>query len=664
MRNQIAVQRIVLKAWSVFVLGLFSTQALPAQILDSSIVHQVDTLLAESDKYEYENPSLSQKKAKEAIKLSIVHGYDQGKRDALNSLGTAYIRTAHFDSAQHCLEQAWQMDSTSGRTKDMVAILANLAMLCTRRGEFDAAIDFYIRALAISEKHHYDHYTAALNNNIAGRYRDLDRPEKAIEYCLKAIRTWKGMEGQEMYIGSTYLNLSILCYDFPEWVPKDDPAAAFTYLDQAENYFKICKNEFKLNDCKLTRSNLIVSKEGGAQQAYLLANEATAYFKSTENLVEACDGQLMIAQALSAMGRHSDALVEIRLAKKIAEETGIYDIVQRALFREAEALMFLEMYEQSNAVLNEAYTFRDSVLSHELKLELSEVQEKYEVSREKANRLEMEGIAREEKERAAKLKSTVIIVILLAALLTTILLMLLRQLKNREKVRAAEFQRNLVDEKMQVATLKLQMLGAQMDPHFVKNALSSIQSLLKHSKVNQSDTSSYVEAFARIQRTLLDTASDHTISLADELQMIRDYIKLEQLRFDKSFDFTMVGIEELDLEFDRIPSMMLQPIIENSINHGLSHKGGQGHLKITFKRVDTDSAEVLRCTIEDDGVGQEFTKKLRILGRVSRSTEILRKRLDLFSSRLEHPFGMQVEDLKNSAGSPAGTRTRIQIPLV
>jgi|GEM_PF-6903390 len=656
------VKRIVVLIWLVSCLSFTGVQALLGQAQDSTLYHHIDSLVFNANQLEYSNPDLAHKKSVEAFRMSISHGYLKGRRDALNLLGKVYMRTAQYDSAAYCLQQAIRLDSLNDRQEGMVVSLGNMAQLKTRLGEFEKAIEYYYRALKFAEDLKLDRYTAILYNNIAGRYRDLERPDKAMEYTLKALEIWQKMADQEALLGYGYFNLSILCFDFPELIPEDDPKAAFTYLDQAEYYFQIVKDTFKLNDCKLNRSNLLVAEENGAPEAYRLALEATAYFEATGNLLEYADGLLMIGQSLVALGKPQKALEKIRLARQIGQKNVIYDIEQRALFRESEALMAMGKYQQSSALLTEAYAFRDSILGHGLKAELSEIQEKFNLSQEKANRLEMEGIARKEKERATRLSNTVIIVSLVAALLFTFLLLVLRLRRNREKMRIAEFQRNLADEKTQVAALKLQMLGAQMNPHFVKNALSSIQSLLQDKQVDHSN--SYLEAFARLQKTLLETTSEHTIALEDELQLIRDYVKIEQLRFKQSFDFTLVGVENLDLEYDRIPSMMLQPIIENAINHGLFHKDGQGHLKISFQRMDTKEVELLQCNIEDDGVGLTYTKGLTLPGRKSRSMDILKKRLAILSHRLDYSFDLRLESLSDLHGQGKGTRAIILLPLV
>lgn len=188
-------------------------------------------------------------------------------------------------------------------------------------------------------------------------------------------------------------------------------------------------------------------------------------------------------------------------------------------------------------------------------------------------------------------------------------------------------------------------LRAQMNPHFIFNALGSIQYHIQKQDTHLAEE--YLSDFAQLMRAILDSAKDDFVMLKDEIKMLQMYLKLELLRFDEKFNYTLNIDDSVDMTSE-IPSMIIQPFLENAINHGLYHlKSRKGILAIEFK----DEKEELICEIKDNGIGRLASKELSKTKHKSRGMNIVQERIELLSSNSDQQYDVKIVDLyeKNKA---------------
>ena len=208
---------------------------------------------------------------------------------------------------------------------------------------------------------------------------------------------------------------------------------------------------------------------------------------------------------------------------------------------------------------------------------------------------------------------------------------------------------------------ELKLLRQQMNPHFIYNALNSIQSYI--SANNTEIAERYLAKFAQLMRNILEQSREPEVLLAKEIESLTQYIELEQLRFSNKFSYTIEMDRAIDPNYVCIPSMLIQPYVENSILHGLHHKTGKGSLWIVFKKQDS----IIHCTVEDDGVGRfvsdsinkSNTPKKQSLGHI-----ITEDRIKLLNNLYQSDISIHVEDLKDSGSNASGTRVLISMPCI
>ena len=239
----------------------------------------------------------------------------------------------------------------------------------------------------------------------------------------------------------------------------------------------------------------------------------------------------------------------------------------------------------------------------------------------------------------------------------TLLIALL--LISRSKINA---QRRLSEMNNRISELTQVNLRQQMNPHFIFNTLNSIQYFMyQHDKLATND---YLTKFSNLMRKVLENSQHTSVSLHDELEALKLYLELESLRFRDKFDYSITIDEEIDPVLYKVPAMLIQPYVENSICHGLIPLDHKGFVSIGIKQ----EKDCLICTIEDNGIGREAgieMKKSKNDGSNSLGTQITGSRLELLNSLYgKSLFITTYTDLKDEYGEAVGTHVEIQIPVM
>lgn len=201
---------------------------------------------------------------------------------------------------------------------------------------------------------------------------------------------------------------------------------------------------------------------------------------------------------------------------------------------------------------------------------------------------------------------------------------------------------------------KLTALKSQMNPHFIFNALNSIQDLILKEEVEKSYD--YITKFANLVRRTLNYSEKDFIDIEDEIALLSIYLDLEKLRFKDSFEHTLECFQAEDIQ---IPPMIIQPFVENAIKHGLLHKEGIKKLDIIIQKTD-----ILTCTIIDNGIGREKAREIRERQKAmheSFSLKAIRSRFEILQAHYKKELGITINDLYEN-GKPTGTQVILRIP--
>jgi len=209
-----------------------------------------------------------------------------------------------------------------------------------------------------------------------------------------------------------------------------------------------------------------------------------------------------------------------------------------------------------------------------------------------------------------------------------------------------------------IQNYKQQILRQQMNPHFIFNTLNSIQYYLLDEDIHASI--SYLSKFAKLMRMILDNSRETTIPIEDEIRALELYLELEALRFEEKLTYAILIDPKVNTMEWHIPSLLIQPFVENAIKHGLMHKKGPGHVRVEL----TQKGEHVVCRIEDDGVGREQAAKIRQSQHRSWGAQISEDRIRLLKAVYGQKVDIGIDDLFGANGQPTGTCVTISIPKI
>ncbi|MAX80470.1 MAG: hypothetical protein CL843_09870 [Crocinitomicaceae bacterium] len=243
--------------------------------------------------------------------------------------------------------------------------------------------------------------------------------------------------------------------------------------------------------------------------------------------------------------------------------------------------------------------------------------------------------------------------IVLSSGILLLILFLIYWVRLKQIQRKAQLERKLDN-------LELQALRSQMNPHFIFNSMNSIQHYINGNEQKQANI--YLTKFARLMRLILENSKVPGVSLEKDLEALEIYIKLEQMRFENRFDYTIDIANSIQPNSIHIPSMLLQPFVENSINHGFSKLNRIGHIQISIQQKD----DYLICTITDNGIGRVAADKIRQKkNRLHQSAglSITQSRIQTMKQKYGQELSIQTTDLYKKE-KPLGTKVVITIPIL
>lgn len=204
-------------------------------------------------------------------------------------------------------------------------------------------------------------------------------------------------------------------------------------------------------------------------------------------------------------------------------------------------------------------------------------------------------------------------------------------------------------------------LKAQMNPHFIFNVLNSIKGYIYENDRNSA--SKYLTDFSELVRKILEMSSSHMVSLRKELEALELYIKLEAMLLSGDFSFNIKTDKNIDVDFVRIPSLIIQPFVENAFKHGLRHKKGEKTLLIEIVKCKTD---ILQIVISDNGVGRKASDAINAVspsGHKSFATEASSQRIELLNKEQQGVVSVEIIDLYSHNKQSTGTKVILNISV-
>jgi len=296
-----------------------------------------------------------------------------------------------------------------------------------------------------------------------------------------------------------------------------------------------------------------------------------------------------------------------------------------------KALEYFEQYHYYHDSL-EQIKYTNELVNKTLNFEMKESEKQIKL-------LAQENKLKELKNRQNRILLISLLLFLVLIIITGIVLIRQNKLKSD--------QQNLL--------LKQRLFRSQMNPHFIFNSLASIQSTIISNE--PAKASKYLARFSKLMRNILDSSAEEFIPVEEEISTIENYLALQKIRFPERFDYHIEIDKELDTEEVLIPPMLIQPFVENSIEHGMINK--KGNIRVRFKKND----DTIILEVEDDGIGREKARERAAKDYKSLATDIIRERIRILNKKRTRKISFEITDLKDTGGNPTGTRVRLTISV-
>lgn len=683
--NHLSLLKIVLTILSIlFLVSLQSSQAqqynidsLLSLLQNSKIdTNRVNILYKLSNALSESKPDNAMQYANQGFTLSQKLAFKKGQSICLNALGLAYYQVGKFDTALICFEKRLKLVTEIKDLQGLAEVYDNLAVLNIHLGKNDKALELRKKANDIYLSLNKKILLASGYIWIGNIYKEKGDYSSALENYLKSIKLYEE-EFDENGIAYPLLNISSVYRYLKQY------SQARIYANEAKSKFVKSKNQKGIG-VSLYRLALIYFEEKDYDNAIKLSKEAKKLFEEIQDAYFTLIVNQMLGTCYHDMGNSKVAIdyaeSALRVAQQIGDLTeisGAFQNISIMYSDQGDYLRALEYLHKSEGILNKTkdkksllnlsanfvdlfsrinkpdsvvYYFKryqaltDTIFNEQNSRSIAEMQTKYEAEKKDKEILALNL-------EAEKKKNTIWAIVAGSGILLVVLLsgfMVFRNKKKREQAVLAQM----------ASESDMKALRSQMNPHFIFNCIHTINGLLNELKIQESKTC--LDKFSNLTRSVLENSKKREIPLSAELEILRLYMDLENMRFTNPFQYEFVIEPSIDPETTLVPPLILQPFVENSIKHGFRDPEKPGQLKI---EISTEN-ESLVCSVEDNGVGRNMVNIKTSSGfkKESLGIKLTEERLDLISKTKKTKSHFLINDLVDAYNKPAGTCVKIILP--
>ncbi|SNR14205.1 DUF2225 domain-containing protein [Tenacibaculum jejuense] len=574
-----------------------------------------------------------------ALQLAEELGSKKKQADFINNIGNINLAQGKLDEAIEYYNQVIAIYEELNDKKSILIPLNNIAVIYTRQGKNLEGLACFKKSLEINRKQENKKSIADDLINIGAVYSAIKDYDKAKESYREASKIYEELEDKNG-ISLCIISMANIYRDL------GDQKKSLSYLNKAlENYKK-------------------VNGKKGTLTSY--HNIGTVYFKESDfkNAEKNFQIALNIAESLGEkriIGMLNIALAKVYFHFKNYSKSFKYASKGEKIVNE---LSLLEEQREVNSILAKLYKSKGdykTALEHHIlykklndslfnkenikKIAELEYEYKYKEQLQSANYKELQ--LTQEVERTAlalaKSKQNLLIGIIIFLLVSVVLggIILYQKLKNIKSVN----ENILMEQKL---------LRSQMTPHFIFNCLSVLQGVILNREIK--NAVKYLSRFSKLLRITLENSRDKMVPLKKELEALQHYVMVQSLGVEKPFDYTIHKAEEVQEEEVLVPPMLIQPFVENALEHAFEEEQTDRKINVNLEYKDNQ----LVCVILDNGIGIASKKQSNILLKKSLATTITKDRLKMLSKEFKVDSSISIKDRREI--NEQGTEVTLKLP--
>ncbi|MBU2929072.1 histidine kinase [Winogradskyella psychrotolerans] len=520
-------------------------------------------------------------------------------------LAKAYLNNENFETS---IATYKEIDENTLSNYEKTVWYEGIGDAYLKSKKFDDAIKAYEDGLTVAKKHLIAPKITDLNSRIAQVYSEQGQTSKAKGYFTNSLNLAK-QENKKRAV-------------------EEQVKVAEFNSENAEYESEIVLRKQALEGIKDIETDSIISNESpitSQKQNYKIGN---AYLLSND-LTNAIP---YLEKSMEEAGERGDLDVKLDATRKLSE-------VNARLGNTEKTIAYNEEYKD---VVDELYARKRQEISQAARFSRNIAEQQNRITSLESDRALSKSTYELTQERN---KSQQLIIY---SLIGGLILLLITGFLMFKYIKQQRLANNL---------LALKSLRSQMNPHFIFNALNSVNTFIATN--DERTANKYLSDFSQLMRAVLENSEEDFIPLKKEIELLNLYTKLEHFRFQDKFDYTIDVDDAVDVEEFQIPPMLLQPYIENAVWHGLRYKRDKGHLNIT---IQPKSKDEITITISDDGIGRSRSKALKTdhqKKQNSKGMNNIKKRVAILNEMYKDKVDVTINDFQDM--EDAGTKVVVTL---
>ncbi len=595
-----------------------------------------NTYLLIADNYYYSDSDSAELYLNKALSISIMQKNIKEQTEIKMKKGILYNEKGNILKAKkifkECLETAEELQDTSL----ILSARGNIGNCYLNLKEYEKAIENYSEVIKIAEKNNNIRVEAIAYGALGNLYLLKKDNSKALKYYkiseekFRILNNSTGIALSLMNTATIYSNI------------KKYKKAVRNYKE-AEILFRKKNNLLNSAKCKSGMAKVYL-KLKEFEKSIEAQKEALKMYKKFDSKVDIFSTYTMLAVNYINLKKYRIALNYLDSALNMKDLENNYFELEYAANQARICYDSLGNYAKAYQYSKLHKTYYDSVFNIEHEKKFTELEVKFETAKKEQ---EIELYKKNEELLQKESKNRLILLISVSSFFL-LLIIILFLFYNRRKLKAEIIQ----------SESENKLLRVQMNPHFIFNALSSIEHYIYKNDIEKS--SLYIADFAKLMRLILESSRKEFINLSREIEILNYYIEFEKLRIDYPLDFSINISDDIDTENCLVPPMLIQPFIENAVKHGLNKEIKNASIKISMQL----HGDFILTEIEDNGKGFKSSENTDS-GHQSLSVQITKERLQkLFDRKHKKENKLIIQDLSETNPELHGTKISFKIPYI
>ena len=565
-------------------------------------------------------------------------GYKKAVSTDLANIGKAYLELGNFDESISHFKRALDIDKEIRDEEKISQNLGNIGVIYAQQGNYALALEYYNKSIAIDEKRGNTIGIIAILNNKGVVYQKMQNYDQAVAHYEQVLNMQKKY-GSKKNTADILINLGFVLR------LKKEYKSAYNYLKEA---LEVCKEiKYKSGEAyTLNNMGNVFLEQGGLEQALQNFEQAKTINLSVDNKLGLCVSFLGLAQVYAGLKKNEKALANALKSKGISDESNFLEYQRDVCELLSEIYSNIGNYKRALENHQQFKILNDSLFNKENveKIAQLEYEYRYKQALDSASIRELkltktvQSTSQDLEKSQRNYLWAIIGVLLLSILLGAIVFF--QKLKNAKS-------------KTQTALMEQKLLRSQMTPHFIFNSLSVLQGMILNKEDKKSV--SYLSKFSKLLRITLENSRDKTVLLSEEIIAIENYLALQNLE-NKAYQYTVKVEDTINTTSLEIPPMLIQPFIENAVEHAFVNRKEDRKIDVHLKQIDTQ----LTCTVSDNGIGIDSQEASDGKHKKSLATTITSERLEILAKDLKMQGSVTIEDRRKY--NAQGTIVTLVIP--